>query len=1014
MKITGFIVAAAFLFSSVTWGASPEVHLTPVGDAERIFNRADVSPTGLTNSPVMLHLTVKTDDASSPTAQVSWTTEDIFGKPVGEKEQASVNLQKGEGQQDLPFKAPGPGYFLVKASIQVGPDTASAWTDFGIVPPPYPGLRPDSFFASNTSWFKKDADLDLLKAIGMKVERVEFYPTVGKTAGLSPGEVPSLDFTHQDEQWREAQAHGLWALPMMGYALEDDKSKLAEATGMYGPPGDDERFANTWAAILKHYPEITTVEMWNEPWIFGWTFAGTPQEYCHLQQVTMEKVLAQNPKLRLIGGSSTAYIFDNIEPYAYGWKGLLQGISNHPYSSDVNYASFRGGANFRLIDCTQWLAKRMKLPYAYITEGGSLYNTPPAEVKYVSSPKLQAILDQVKAINDELATLTTPDQQASPRYAELKEQLAKITETNFTGWLYPDLNNNNENAAKIIQYFVKSAIDGEFQGDAQWKIGYGDGWTRCNTAFAVMTHFLEDRPVVADIWPANELIWGGVFANPKFVTGEVKALPRAEELAERWRVAIPDARSGDKTKVAVSWSLTGESNRKLDSSGTLTIPQADGLQAWDMTGREILSGSDGLTVPFTSAPVYITSDKLSVVELRRRVAHGIIKNVTPVNLYALSLLDDPAAPRQLSVRVENQLNVPLKGTLHLKVDGSGQETSVPFSIDATKLVEVPVSWPADVPANANNQYGVTLSAEVTASGGSGGTTASVTVQRQQVVSVARFAKRTITFNGSVDDWKGLTPVLLDSNLLNQETDMSQYLLNPGLDKATGNSGSQRIVTRVYTAYDQGNVYLGAAVNEDTFHCSAGEPAIKGKKKAVVPYKNGMPDGLGHAIFCGDVFQVSFGFRDRVPGWGRQMDDPYAWKGDFYDVDNSYVAHASTEGDKLIRIWSPATNRQNGYQTVAIAGQGPVPGGKIKISRDEAAKLTLYEVAIPRSELKLFDPANGRCRFGFVVYNSEKVGGADGLSWSDAAGVFDYWRNMGSFPPSWTQHTACQTFFGIEK
>jgi hypothetical protein len=145
-----------------------------------------------------------------------------------------------------------------------------------------------------------------------------------------------------------------------------------------------------------------------------------------------------------------------------------------------------------------------------------------------------------------------------------------------------------------------------------------------------------------------------------------------------------------------------------------------------------------------------------------------------------------------------------------------------------------------------------------------------------------------------------------------------------------------------------------------------------------------------------------------------MNDPYAWKGDFYDTDYSYVAHTSTEGDKLIRIWSPETTRRNGYQTVANAGEGPVPDGKIKITRDEAAKVTLYEVATPRSELKLFDPTAGRCRFGFVVYNSEKVGSATGLNWSDAAGVFDYWRNLGSFPPTWTQHTACQTFFGIAK
>ena len=37
-----------------------------------------------------------------------------------------------------------------------------------------------------------------------------------------------------------------------------------------------------------------------------------------------------------------------------------------------------------------------------------------------------------------------------------------------------------------------------------------------------------------------------------------------------------------------------------------------------------------------------------------------------------------------------------------------------------------------------------------------------------------------------------------------------------------------------------------------------------------------------------------------------------------------------------------------------------------------------------------------------------------LNWSEAAGVYDYWRNLGSFAPTWMQRLPCQTFFGIEK
>ena len=530
---------------------------------------------------------------------------------------------------------------------------------------------------------------------------------------------------------------------------------------------------------------------------------------------------------------------------------------------------------------------------------------------------------------------------------------------------------------------------------------------------------------MADIWPGNELIWGGIFANPKFITPEVRALPRANEISARWKVAIPKDREDDKTKVAVIWALTGQTKDTLDTNGTLIIPKADGLQAFDMTDREIPAGPDGLTVPFGNNPVWITSDTLSVVELRDRIAHGILKNITPVNLYALSLFDDPTKPQKLSVRVENQINVDLQGTLHLKVAGAGEETSAPFTVNASKLAEVAVPWPKGVTPNENNQYNITLTAEVSPTVGSTAAGAlPVTTSRQQLASVARFVKKTIPMTGTVDDWKGIMPVVLDSDLLKDTIDLNQYFLNPTLTKPEGDATAPRSVVRVYTAYDKDYVYLAAAIDEDNYRVTAGSPKVVGSKASgkqdTLPFKTGTPDGLAPPMSAGgDMFEFCFGFRDRVPGQGRQMDDPCAWKGDFYDVDNCYFANPSLQGDQLIRIWGPDTSRRNAYQTDVVPGVGPVPNGKIKITRDEATKVTFYEMAIPRSELKLFDPSAGRCRFGFVDYNSipegtKKPAFKGGLNWSDAAGVFDYWHNSGSFPPTYMTHLACETFFGIEK
>jgi len=1003
------------------------VHLAPQGGAHRMFTHVTEGRTARDPKLVLLRLTINPVGSEAARAHAVLTAEDIFGQPIPWKEEADINVPAGGKPVDryVPLLG-GPGYYSIRAEVRLGDAVRTAWTDLGIVPGPHPGPRPDSFFASNTSGMKTGEDLELLEAIGMKVERVHFTPDLAVHSKdwpreLPPGQAVPLDFIRQDKQWAETKARGLWALPVAGYALSGanavDSSELAQQLGMYGPPADYDRFIRTWEVILRHYPELTTMEFWNEPWIFGWTWAATPGDYRRFQKQFCEMALKVNPHYRIVAGNSTMFVADNIEPDPACWRGLLQGISHHPYARSSGEASYRPGDHLRTIDETLLIARRMKLPRAYLTEGGTEY-------RHYAGPEGRQWQKEVDAANAEMRKLIVAGQQTGPQWKELQAKVGEIRQRLAT---LPDPANNNQDAAKVVQYYVKSALAGLFQGNAQWQIGYGPGWTRPNTTFAVMTHFLEDRPPLADIWPAHELIEGGIFANPRFVTDAVRQLPRAAELSARWQVPIPNDRADDKAKVAVLWSLTGASNGQLDTKGTLTLADGRNLKAFDMTGREIRPQGSRLVVPFGSAPVYITTEALGVVELRDRIASARIENVTPVNLYALSLGDAASRSQNLSVRIENQLNRSVQGVLRLKVNGVEETTSTPFAIDAARLSEVQVPWPA-TPATPSNQYGVTLAAEIeplpllAAVGKSVGKPGvkpkrltPVVVSRQQIVSVARFVRRAIKVDGNLDDWHGITPVVLDSRMLKNEVDLSQYLLNPNLDKPSDEANDKRIVARVYTAYDDAHVFLAAVVQEDSFSCDAGQPVVKGRgeTKVTLPYKNGMPDGLNHVVNAGDVLQFSFGFRDRVPGCGRSLDDPYAWKGCFYDTDASYVAHISPQGDQLIRIWGADTARRNGYQTEAVPGQGPVRGGKVKIVRHEATRQTIYEMSIPRSELQGFDPAAGRCRFGFILYNDERLGEGNGLNWSDAAGVFDHWRNFGSFPPTWMQRTACQTFFGIE-
>ena len=1032
--IFGVILA----MTAVSQAADLNVRFEPVGTCNMVE-----APRGIEDqapAEVPLRIAIAGTAARTQTVKIRLWAEDLFGAAAGWKHELASNLPADDRTRhlDVPLKVV-PGFYRVTGEFESEGKKVQRQIEIGMVPPHRQGLRPESFFASNTSSVRIGDELRLLQMVGMKVQRTHFMPrVVGKPPTPSTGAALAVNFDHLDARFAESKKGGLWVLPIVGYSFEGANSDLGLALGMHGPPRNFEEFTSTWELIVRRYPEIATYEVWNEPWIFGWSWAGTPQAYGRLQKMWCEMALRVNPKLRILAGNSSMFAEDNIEPYTDCWKGLIQGTTHHPYSG-AGVRTMREGGQARSIDHGFLVTRRMGLPYYYLTEGGTEWREgsvprevatrlkeldqqmrPPEDLK----KKIAAMERELAAAEATLADGAAPQaekaalrqrvenvrrdaeraKQSLPE-VEAKAEPARFEKAEIKS-KYPDPSNNSVNARKIVQYAVRSALCGAYQTNMQWEIGYGPAWTRPNVTLAVLASFIEDRPIVADIWPENELIFGAIFAHPQHITEAVKELPRARDLSVRWTVPVPEERAGDKTKVAVVWSHTGRSNQELDAGGTLSIESARGLRAFDCTGREIRPSWGKLTVPFGEFPVYVTTDELDVISLRGRIAAARIENVTPVNLYALSLPEPAEKPQLLRVRVENQMNRTVKGTLTVQAGPKGKPESTDFQIPAAQLQEVPILWPG-VAASPQNEYAVALTARTDAG----------TATRRQIVAAAVFARKSVTVDGALDDWRGVTPVLLDSARLKTGVDLTQYLLNPHLERPTGTPEDKRIVARVYTAYDDSNVYLAAEVNEEGLVCPAGEPAIKGRgpgAKVTLPYKNAMPGGLNHIRYAGDALLFSFGFRDRVPGWGRQMDDPYAWKGHFYDTDYHYVAHISTEGDQLIRQWGADTPRRMAYQTVLHPGYGPVPGAKIVIKRDEQKKITVYELSIPRAELALFDPAKGRCRFGFVLCNNEKLGLQGGLQWSEAAGVFDHWLSSGSFAPSWTSMLPCQTFFGIEK
>jgi hypothetical protein len=962
------------------------------------------------------------------------TAEDIYGNPYNWQIHVIPVVTNGTGKSltcSLNISLPV-GFYRIQVIAVHGNQKDIAFTEIAIVPPSATGLRPNSFFASNTSDIKLGKDLDLLDLLGVKVQRTHFYPETESIPAIPVNQSLEFNYSLLDRYFDEAAGKGTWILPIAGYAFPGTRSALAEEMNLHGPPRHFGEFTLSWIDIIRKYPEIRVYELWNEPWIYEWTWAANAADYREMQKLWCEEVLNADSSIRIIVGNSCMFVEDNIEPFPEIWKGLIDGTSHHPYAH-AEARSLRHNAQIRSIDYGYLVNRRMNLPYYYLTEGGTLYSTPASisEANMQIDKLLKKIVRQDKG--EELITLFNDFRynHAAIKYSDpsrddisrltihgqdLKNQLLeKGSENRTTGVILKDLfsafyisqqdetgqgHNSNVNASKAVHYTFFSALHGAYQTNIQWRLGFGPEWTRSNSTLAVCSYFLEDRPIVADIWPESSLVYGAVFANPESIDSEVQNLKRSVELSSRWEEPVPEDARHKELKVAVVFSLAGPGPDSIDTRGRLTITDAGQIRAFDCTGREIHRKGDKLIVPLNEYPVYLTSSGLSAYQLHQAVSGARIEHVSALSFYAASFTRPAEDDQLLHLRIDNHLNRNISGDITISVDGEiiGKQD---FDSDPG-LNEVYIPLKKHRPAE-DGIYPTMISIESDAGN----------FYREQLVQRALFTRGTRAIDGKLDDWQDSRPVIIDSDMLKDGVDLTRYLFNPTLERpVAGQAEGVRVAARIYTSYDESYVYVAAEVLEETLMNTAGREAmVSGVRTG---YTEGMPGGLMHPRFTGDLLMLGFGFRERVPGFGRQLDDPLAWKGQFYDTDYLYLAYTSGSGSQLIRQWGADTPRQNGFQTDPVDAIDQVPGAEIVIKRNEANKTTVYEIAIPREELDLFCEKEPTLRFGFILVNNEGAGIGGKLQWSEAAGVFDYWLNLGSYAPTWDQNLPCQTFFGITR
>jgi hypothetical protein len=653
----------------------------------------------------------------------------------------------------------------------------------------------------------------------------------------------------------------------------------------------------------------------------------------------------------IISGTSSSFLFQDVIE-GYPEVAAFDALANHPYDPSILLTNCRAGDWYSDADLGMQIVKRNNLKYGFITEGGG------------------------------------PDKT---------------------------LSDGTPKAAMAASFFVQALMSGWFSCNHMGGYGAGEGQTATNQAVAVLTYMVSDRPCLMDIWPYNELLWGGIFAGKQHITEDLKTLPRADYINSRWGVEPDPSNAADPTKVAVLFSLTGKNNLSLDNSqDNFTIPDTTGIAAYNMNGGIFKPQGSSLTLTLGYQPVYVVTTTLSVQQLAERIRSAKITNVTAVNMYALSLTQSADKAQKMTVRVENQMPFPISGTVAIAAAGGAAGTPVPISIQEGRLLEAKVDWPG-VTLNPNNVYSIKINADV--KDARDGTSLG-TFTREHVINSAIMAKKTIAVDGNLGDWSGVTPVTLD----NQQCDITKESNLAGLVSAIGNG---TIVAKFYAAYDDNNIYFAADVKEPTFGNTSG--AMTGPAPDITSppdgYPRGFPGGIATIQRFGDAISIGLGCRPRVPHLGRQFSDPWCWKGQYYDTDYLYTLHASQSGDKVVQHWDGASPRRWGYQTDQLPEHKLLSNAQIKIARGAT---TVYEAAIPRSLAPLFDPSKmDAFRLSFVVINGESASQGyydvkDGMSmtcqmqYTWGYGVFDHWNKFcSSFGPSWVPMRPAQTRWGIE-
>jgi hypothetical protein len=239
---------------------------------------------------------------------------------------------------------------------------------------------------------------------------------------------------------------------------------------------------------------------------------------------------------------------------------------------------------------------------------------------------------------------------------------------------------------------------------------------------------------------------------------------------------------------------------KPPSNGALTLQNpVDEFVLYDPYGNAVVSPNHAITVPLDQRGFFLRTngESGSFARLVQELAQAKIEGYQPLNIVAHDLLTPVDQHATLHLSLTNILNRPISGTLAVTLGQLtlGAPAKIDFQANETKDVAIPVTGGAP---SADNTYALDFKFDAGADG---------SAEHHEKLHVNQIAKRTITIDGNLDDWKGVLPETIYATGNQGPSQMEAAWLPFNKFSASQKPG----VATGYLACDDKNFYFAAKI-----------------------------------------------------------------------------------------------------------------------------------------------------------------------------------------------------------